>query len=251
MPIAIAIAAAIFLIGPIIVVVMMGFSNSPAMQFPPTGFGVGYFIRYFSSPDWIHATVNSFVIALITSVVTLALVIPAAIAYTRRVIAGKAAFDALMMLPLIAPQIVVAVAYFGLLSFIGLSGTIAGVVIAHVCLAIPISFLVVSAAFRRLDRNLERAAMSLGARPLRTFFFVTLPVMRSGILVGALFAFLASFNESVVALFISGRDAGTLPKRMFESIRMESDPVLAAVATLLTSFVFVGVIVSSFMRRNK
>ena len=99
-------------------------------------------------------------------------------------------------------------------------------------------------------RNLERAAMSAGAGPLRTFLWVTLPVLRPGILVGALFAFLHSFNEAVVAIFIAGRDAATLPKRMFESIRLESDPVIAVVSTLLTGAVLLGVLVSLLFRQR-
>ena len=104
-------------------------------------------------------------------------------------------------------------------------------IIAHSVLSIPVAFLVIAAALKGFDRNLERAAMSAGAGPLRTFLWVTLPVLRPGILVGALFAFLHSFNEAVVAIFIAGRDASTLPKKMFESIRLESDPVIAVVST--------------------
>ena len=108
----------------------------------------------------------------------------------------------------------------------------------------------IAAALKGFDRNLERAAMSAGAGPLRTFLWVTLPVLRPGILVGALFAFLHSFNEAVVAIFIAGRDASTLPKKMFESIRLESDPVIAVVSTLLTGAVLLGVLVSLLFRQR-
>src|SRR5262249_17843943 len=124
----------------------------------------------------------------------------------------------------------------------------AGMIIAHSVLSIPVAFLVIAAALKGFDRNLERAAMSAGAGPLRTFLWVTLPVLRPGILVGALFAFLHSFNEPVVAIFIAGRDASTLPKKMFESIRLESDPVIAVVSTLLTGAVLLGVLISLFFR---
>src|SRR5262249_3764618 len=90
---------------------------------------------------------------------------------------------------------------------------------------------------------LERAAMSAGAGPLRTFLYVTVPVLRPGMLVGALFAFLSSFNEAVVALFIAGRGAATLPKKMYESIRLESDPIIAVVSTLLVATVVLGVLI--------
>jgi putative spermidine/putrescine transport system permease protein len=117
-------------------------------------------------------------------------------------------------------------------------------------LSIPVAFLVIAAALKGFDRNLERAAMSAGAGPLRTFVWVTLPVLKPGILVGALFAFLHSFNEAVVAIFIAGRDASTLPKKMFESIRLESDPVIAVVSTLLTGAVLVGALVSLLFRQR-
>jgi len=123
-------------------------------------------------------------------------------------------------------------------------------IIAHSVLSIPVAFLVVSASLKGFDRDLERAAGSAGAGPLRTFLWVTLPVLRPGIMVGALFAFLHSFNEAVVAIFIAGRDAATLPKKMFESIRLESDPVLAVVSTLLTGAVLTGVLVSFFVRQR-
>jgi putative spermidine/putrescine transport system permease protein len=117
-------------------------------------------------------------------------------------------------------------------------------------LAVPVAFLVISATLKGFDQNLERAAMSSGAGPLRTFVHVTLPILRPGMLVGALFAFLSSFNEAVVALFIGGRGAVTLPKKMYESIRLESDPVIAVVSTLLVSTVALGVLASLFLRRR-
>jgi putative spermidine/putrescine transport system permease protein len=115
-------------------------------------------------------------------------------------------------------------------------------------LAVPVAFLVISAALKGFDRNLERAAMSAGAGPLRTFFHVTMPVLRPGLLVGALFAFLSSFNEAVVAIFIASRGAATLPKKMYESIRLESDPVIAVVSTLLVSAVALGVLIAVWTR---
>jgi len=154
------------------------------------------------------------------------------------------------MLPLIVPGVVSALGYYGLFARIHLVGTHAGMIVAHSVLSIPVVFLVIAASLKGFDRNLERAAYSAGAGPLRTFLWVTVPVLRPGILVGALFAFLHSFNEAVVAIFIAGRDAVTLPKKMFESIRLESDPVLAVVSTLLTGAMLAGALVSVFVRQK-
>jgi len=162
---------------------------------------------------------------------------------------GKSMLNLVMMLPIIVPAVVSALGYYSFLSPC-LVGTHAGMIVAHSVLSIPVAFLVVAAALKGFDRNLERAAMSAGAGPLRTFVWVTLPVLRPAILVGALFAFLHSFNEAVVAIFIAGRDASTLPKKMFESIRLESDPVIAVVSTLLTGAVLLGVLISLFFRQR-
>jgi putative spermidine/putrescine transport system permease protein len=228
----------------------MSFSKAISFEFPPPGYWTGYYAQYFASESWLDATANSFIIAFASMIFTLLVALPAAFGFVRYRFRGKGALNLLMMVPVIVPAVVSALGYYGFLSVVRLTGTFAGMVIAHTVLSIPIAFLVIAAALKGFDRNLERAAMSAGAGPLRTFLWVTLPVLRPGILVGALFAFLHSFNEAVVAIFIGGRDAATLPKKMFESIRLESDPVIAVVSTLLTGAVLVGVLVSLFFRQR-
>jgi putative spermidine/putrescine transport system permease protein len=245
-----AILVAVFLIAPILIIIPMSFSTAVSFQFPPPGYSLGYYRAFFSSHDWLEPTFNSFVIAGASMVLTMLLVVPAAFGYVRHRFRGKSLFNLLMMAPLIVPHVVSALAYYGYLSALRLNGTIAGVVLAHGVLAAPIAFLVVSATLKGFDRNLERAAMSAGAGPLRTFLWVTLPVLRPGMMVAALFAFLFSFNEAVVSIFIAGRGATTLPKKMFESIRLESDPVIAVVSSLLIGAVLFGVLTSIVLRRR-
>ena len=241
---------AIFLVAPMAIIVPMSFSSAISFEFPPPGYWTGYYVQYFTNPSWLDATANSFIIAFASMVFTLLVALPAAFGFVRYRFRGKGAWNLLMMTPLIVPHVVSALGYYGFLSLASLTGTYMGMVIAHSVLAVPVAFLVLSAALKGFDRNLERAAMSAGAGPLRTFFWVTLPVLRPGILVGALFAFLQSFNEAVIAIFIAGRNASTLPKKMFESIRLESDPVIAVVSTLLTSAVLIGVLISLFVRQK-
>lgn len=245
-----ALAVALFLLLPIAIVVPMSFSSAISFEFPPPGYSLGYYAKYFSSEEWLEPTLNSVVIALGAMVFTMLLVVPAAFGYVRYRFRGKTLLNLLIMAPLIVPHVVSALAYYGFLGRARLNGTHLGVIVAHGVLAVPVAFLVITATLKGFDRNLERAAMSAGAGPLRTFFHVTLPVLRPGMLVGALFAFLSSFNEAVVVIFIGGRDAATLPKKMYESIRLESDPVIAVVSTLLVSAVVLGVLVSVFMRRR-
>jgi putative spermidine/putrescine transport system permease protein len=250
LPLILAALGALFLLAPILVVVPMSFSTAISFAFPPPGYWLGYYAKYFTSEEWLEPTLNSFVIAFGAMTLTMLLVVPAAFGYVRYRFRGKTIVNLLIMAPLIVPHVVSALAYYGFLGRAKLTGTLPGVMIAHGMLAVPVAFLVVSATLKGFDQNLERAAMSSGAGPLRTFVHVTLPILRPGMLVGALFAFLSSFNEAVVALFIGGRGAITLPKKMYESIRLESDPVIAVVSTLLVSAVALGVLVSLFLRRR-
>ena len=249
-PLALASLAALFLVAPMAIIVPMSFSTAISFEFPPPGYWIGYYQQYFASEAWLAATANSFIIALGSMLLTLAVALPAAFGFVRHRLYGKDVLNLMMMLPLIVPAVVSALGYYGFLSGLYLVGTHAGMILAHSVLSIPVAFLVISAALKGFDRNLERAAMSAGAGPFRTFLYVTLPVLRPGILVGALFAFLHSFNEAVVAIFIAGRDAATLPKRMFESIRLESDPVIAVVSTLLTGAILAGVLASLLFRQR-
>ena len=249
-PTLLAVLVALFLVAPMAVIVPMSFSTAISFEFPPPGYWLGYYGQFFASSSWLSATANSFIVASASTVVTMLLAVPVAFGYVRHRFRGRGLVHLLLLLPLIVPHVVSALAYYGFLSLAGLAGTHLGLVIAHSMLSVPVAFLVISAALKGFDRNLERAAMSAGAGPLRTFFWITLPVLRPGILVGALFAFMFSFNEAVVAIFIAGRDASTLPKRMFESIRLESDPIIAVVSTLLTTAVLVGVLVSMLVRRR-
>lgn len=149
--------------------------------------------------------------------------------------------------PMALPVIVYAVSVYGLYVRIGLIGTDLGLILAHTILALPFPFLTVSAAVATMDQSLSRAAASCGATPLKIFWWVTLPIIKPGVAAGALFAFLTSFDEVVVAMFIGGIEA-TLPKRMLDDIRYELSPVLAAIATLLTC-VTAFVILSTNKRR--
>lgn len=250
LPLILALVAALFLVAPILIVVPMSFSTAVSFQFPPPAYWIGYYRKFFTSEEWLEPTLNSLIIAFGAMAFTMLLVVPASFGYVRYRFRGKSLVNLLVMSPLIVPHVVSALAYYGFLGRAKLTGTRLGVIVAHGVLAVPVAFLVISATLKGFDRNLERAAMSSGAGPFRTFFHVTLPVLRPGMLVGALFAFLSSFNEAVVALFIGGRGAVTLPKKMYESIRLESDPVIAVVSTLLVSAVVLGVLIPVFIRRR-
>lgn len=240
--IALGIIAVVFIAAPLVIVVPMSFSNARSLQFPPPGYWWGYYEAYFSDPRWLRPTYNSIIIAAGTTVLTMVLVVPATFALVRHRFAGKSIADLMLLMPLAVPHIVMAVGYYSFFGSIGLVQTHLGVILAHTCLSVPIAFLVLSANLKGFDRTLERAAQSLGASPWRTFIHVTLPILKPGLIISALFAFVQSFDETVVAIFISGRNAATLPRKMFDSIRQEADPVIAVVSTLLFLLVLIGIV---------
>lgn len=236
------IAVVVFIAAPLVVVVPMSFSTSSSLQFPPPGWGWQYYVRYFTDPGWLRPTWNSIFIASAVTVLTMALVTPATFAMVRHRFYGKGLANVMMMMPLAVPHIVMAVGYYSTLGQMGLVHSRTGVILAHTCLSVPIAFLVLSANLKGFDRTLERAARSLGATPVQTFWHVTLPILRPGLVISALFAFVQSFDETVVAIFISGRNAETLPRKMFDSIRQDADPVIAVISTLLFVIVAAGLL---------
>lgn len=246
-----AIVVAFFLIAPLAIIVPMSFGSSGSLEFPPRNFGFVYYENFLTNPDWLVPARNSFIVAASTMVLTLLLAIPAAYGFIRYRFLGRGMLNLIMMLPLLVPQVVSALGYYTFLASLRINGTLPGVVIAHTALALPVAFLVLCAAFKGFDQTLERAAMSMGATPIRIFVEVVFPILRPSILVAALFSFLQSFNESVVIIFIGGREASTLPKKMFESIRVDSDPTIAVISTILTLVVLVSIVVGVALQRKR
>jgi len=217
---------------PILIIVVLSFSSASYLTFPPPAFGVRWYREYLGSGEWLAATGLSLSVA--ASVVVLATVLGtlAALGLARLPPLLRNVAAALILSPLIVPVIVVAIGIYYAYSRYGLVGTPVGLVLAHTCLAVPFVVTSVSASLAGFDRRLEQAALSLGATPWGTFRQVTLPLIRPGVLIGALFAFITSFDELVVALFLSGSGAVTLPRRMWDDLRFAIDPTIAAVSTL-------------------
>jgi putative spermidine/putrescine transport system permease protein len=222
----------VFLALPILIVALLSFSSASYLTFPPPAFGIRWYEAYLGSREWLESTWLSLAIA--TCVVVLATILGtlAALGLTRLPRPLRAMAGALIVSPLIVPGIIAAIGIYYAFSRYRLVGTPIGLVLAHTCLAVPFVVTSVSASLAGFDRRLEQAALSLGATPWGTFRQVTLPLIRPGILVGALFAFITSFDELIVALFLSGSGAVTLPRRMWDDLRFAIDPTIAAVSTL-------------------
>ena len=194
----------LLLIAPSLVVIAMSFGSSAFLKFPPEGFSLQWFDRYFADERWLAATWRSLRIA---GVVTLAAtVIGTMAALASAGLRGwlRKALNVLLILPMILPVIVYALAVYALYSRLRVVGTDAGLIIAHTVLAVPFVYLTVMAALSRYDASLSQAAASSGANRLQIFWFIMLPIIKPGIIAGALFAFITSFDEVVVANFVSG-----------------------------------------------
>jgi putative spermidine/putrescine transport system permease protein len=222
----------LFLAFPIVVVVVVSFSSATYLTFPPPAFDLRWYSAYFGSEDWLRPTWLSLWVAAATVVLATLLGTLAALGIARLPRALRIVAAGLILSPLIVPVIVVAIGIYYAFSRYGLVGSPIGLVLAHTCLAVPFVVTSVSASLAGIDPRLEQAALSLGATPGGAFFQVTLPLIRPGVLVGALFAFITSFDELVVALFLSGSGAVTLPRRMWDDLRFQIDPTIAAVSTL-------------------
>jgi len=195
------------------------------------------------------ATVRSVEVAALTTLAATTLGTAAALAL-RRPFRGRAVVSLVVLAPMVVPVIIVAIGIYGLYARLQLVGTLAGLVLAHTVLALPFVVIVVTATLRGFDETLELAAQNLGAGRWQTFRRITLPLIRPGVIAGALLAFITSFDEVVVAIFVSGSRQPTLPKQMWDGIRTEIDPTVAAVSTLLIAVTTVVLAAVTLVRRR-
>lgn len=222
-----------FLILPLFVVVPISFSGSSFLEFPPRSFSLRWYREYVVSSTWIDSTLNSVKVAVLTAVFATVVGTCAALALQRWLTRARPLLTGVLLSPMILPHIVLAVSIYAVFARLKLIGSIWGLVAVYTLLATPFVYLNVSAALQSLDPTLEQAAMSLGATRWRALWHVTLPLVRPGIVAGALLAMILAFDEVVIAIFITGTTAITLPKTMWDGIRTEINPTIAAVSTCL------------------
>lgn len=225
-----------FLLLPILVIIPLSFSSSSFLSYPIPGWSLQWYDNLFSSDDWARATRNSFIVAPLATLLATVLGTMAAVGLARVQFFGKGLLMSLLIAPMVVPIVVVGVSTYLFFAKIGLADTYTGLVLVHAALGAPFVLTTVLATLQGFNHNLVRASLSLGAGPLQTFFRITLPTIAPGVISGALFAFATSFDEVVVTLFIAGPTQSTLPRQMFNGIRENISPTIAAVATLLIIF---------------
>jgi putative spermidine/putrescine transport system permease protein len=223
----------LFLLAPVLVLIPMSLGSAKMAEFPPRTLSLDQYRAFFHSRPWIQSVLTSFRIGLATMIFATTLGTMAAFGLVRGEFPGKTSLSAFLMAPRFVPVIITALASYALFAKLRLIGTEWGLILAHTILACPFVIIIVSATLRGFDRSLEQASRILGATPLKTIFRITLPLIRPGIVSAALFAFMVSFDEIVVAIFISGTRTVTLPKRMWDALTYEMESTLPAISTLI------------------
>jgi len=223
----------IALVLPTIIVIPMSFSDSQYLEFPPREWSLRWYEFYFNSEAWMSATKTSLLAGFLTMLVATPVGTLAAYGLATSTHSMVRFVFLLMITPIMIPVILIAIGAFYVYVQLQIVNTLFGLVIAHTILALPLVLIVVSAALKSFDMSQERAARSLGANRLTAFFMVTLPQIRFSVITAALLAFLTSFDEVIVAMFVSGGDNSTLTRNMFNALRDQIDPTIASISTIM------------------
>lgn len=223
----------VFLVVPSLIVIPMSFSASQYLEFPPREWSLRWYVSYFSSLEWMQATWTSLRAGFFTMLLATPLGTLAAYGLFVSRVRWVGAMMLLLVTPIIVPLILVGIGIFYAYVRVGLLNTLPGLVLAHSMLAIPLVVLIITSALKSYDMSQEMVARSLGASRPRAFVMITLPQIRFAVITSALLAFLTSFDEVIVALFISGGQNSTLTRNMFLALRDQIDPTIAAISTVM------------------
>lgn len=244
----IAFAVYAFILVPTLIVIPISFGGSGEMTFPPRVWSLELYAQLFSSSSWVGPILQSIKVAACTMVVSIMIGVPASYGLVRFDFPGKRLVMLLLMSPILVPVIVISLGLYLYLSRLHLVGTTAGLVVSHVAYVTPFMMMTVMAGVKKLDPALEFATTIMGAKRRTVFFKVVLPQLRPSIFAGALFAFLVSFDEVVIAWFLTSPTTTTLPVKMYSSIQWDISPVIAAVSALLTVLSLVFCCISVFLQ---
>lgn len=240
----------IFMIAPTVLVGILSFSSDSYITFPPHGWGGREYATLISSPTWRAPLLRSLTLAAIVAPVSVTIGLMGVLAVNRTAVPGRNALQMLAIGPLLAPGVAYAMALYTLFTRIHLLGTLMAIVLAHIALTVPFVMLITGAAITAIPRDLELAALSLGAGRLRAWIGITFRLLLPAIVASLIFAFVTSLDETVVTSFLSSVGYVTLPVAIFNSVRYGVDPVITAIATLLTLTTAGLLTTYAFIRRS-
>ena len=250
-------AVLFFLMLPILVIIPLSFNVEPYFTFTdgmlrldPNAYSLRWYEAIFSDDKWILAIQNSFFIGIFAALFATLFGTVAAVGLSRPEMPFKRLITALLLSPMIVPLIIIAAGMFFFYTRFNLVGSYPGLIIAHAALGTPFVIITVTAALTGFDRSLFNAAISTGAWPVKAFWDIVVPLIRPGVISGALFAFVTSFDEVVLVLFLAGPGQRTIPKQMFSGLREQINPTILAVATLLIAVSVALLMTLEFLRRR-
>jgi ABC-type spermidine/putrescine transport system permease subunit II len=241
----------LYLLLPTFVILPISFSEKSYLEFPPSIWSTVWYQRLFSDLNYALAFGNSIRIGIPAAVLSTVLGSCAALAVARGSFRGKKIFQSISIGPLMLPQIVYAIGAYPVMAKLNLLSTYAAVVIGHTVICIPVVFITVTASLRSYREPLELAAMTLGANYWQTFWHVTFPMIRGGVIAGFLIAFTLSFDDLIIALFLASPTTRTIPLLLWQSMRYELTPLATAAASIILISTCLVLIVSMFLQRQK
>jgi putative spermidine/putrescine transport system permease protein len=240
----------VYLLVPALIVFALAFSGDGYLKFPPSSLSLRWFARFFGDSQWLDSLWSSVMIGCIACPIATVLGFFAAYALVRSPLWAKKQLLSLLLLPMIVPTIITAVGMYFLAASLGFIGSIVWLGCCHAVVALPIVLLILLSTLQSVDANLERAALSLGSSRLRVFTRVVVPLALPGLLSAMLFAFLTSFDELLISLFLADIRTQTLPVRIWNSLLLEVSPTIAAVSAFLGVVSGVVLLVDRLLRRR-
>lgn len=242
---------ALFLLLPILFIVALSFGSSRWLIFPPPDWTLKWYAELFADPRWLQAALTSAKIGVIVMVLSVALGLLASLALVRGKFRGRAVLRAFFLTPMVLPVVIVAVALYAAFLRLGLNGTLLGFVIAHLIVALPFAIITITGALESFDPAIEDAAILCGASPWEARLRVTLPGISHGVFSAAIFSFLISWDEVVLAIFMASPSLQTLPVKVWTTLRQDLTPVIAAASTLLVALTVLLMVAAALIRKGK
>lgn len=247
---AITVATCIFLLVPVVFIAALSFGSSQWLVFPPPSWTLKWYSQLFNDPRWLESAWTSFEIGVLVTICSVFLGLLASFALVRGSFPGRKFVRGLFLTPMVLPVVVFAVALYALYLRVGLSGTLIGFVLAHTILAFPFAVISITNSLAGFDKSIEDAAVLCGATPLQAKLKITLPAIRLGLFSAALFSFLISWDEVVVAIFMASPTLQTLPVRIWGALRQDLSPVIASVSTILVAITILFMAAAAVLRRT-
>ncbi|HYB71636.1 MAG TPA: ABC transporter permease [Candidatus Bathyarchaeia archaeon] len=240
----------LFLLAPVVIIVILSFSGAEFLRFPPPSLSLRWYERFLGAVAWRRAILVSTEVASLTTLLATGLGLLASLALVRGRFRGKGALYAFVLSPMIVPTVITAIALYFFFSRLRATGSVVAMALGHTVLALPVVVIIIVATLQGFDLRLEQAALSLGASRMTALRRITLPLILPGIFSAALFAFLTSFDELLIALFLSGSEIQTLTVRIWNSLLLEVDPTIAAVSAFLIGLTSLVLGASALARRR-